>query len=100
MIYAFWLLDRPDTQALRVATRPAHRAYLEKVADRIAFAGPLCDENGLMIGSLLVIDFPSEVAARTWLSEEPFTRAGIYATSHIHAFENRWPQMTGFPSDS
>jgi uncharacterized protein len=98
VIYLFRLLDRPDGAALRQRVRPAHKAYLAQVADRIAFAGPLTHDDGAtMIGSLLAIDFDSRDAARAWLAEEPFTRAGLYAGVEIHAFVNLWPQKAGFP---
>lgn len=78
--------------------RPEHKAYLAAVADRIAFAGPLVADDGqTMIGSLLAIDFDSREAAQAWLADEPFTRAGVYASSSIHAFVNLWPQKAGFP---
>ncbi len=41
MLFAFHLLDRAGAAALRAQLRPAHKAYLAQVADRIAFAGPL-----------------------------------------------------------
>jgi uncharacterized protein len=98
VIYLFRLLDRPDGASLRQRVRPAHKAYLAQVADRIAFAGPLTHDDGAtMIGSLLAIDFDSRDAARAWLAEEPFTRAGLYAGVEIHAFVNLWPQKAGFP---
>jgi uncharacterized protein len=98
VIYLFRLLDRPDGAELRQRVRPAHKAYLSQVADRIAFAGPLTHDDGAtMIGSLLAIDFDSRDAARAWLAEEPFTRAGLYAGVEIHAFVNLWPQKAGFP---
>ena len=50
-----------------------------------------------MLGSLLVIDFADRAAALAWQRDEPFTRAGLYATSQVHAFRNLWPQKTGFP---
>jgi uncharacterized protein YciI len=50
-----------------------------------------------MLGSLLVIDFPSRAAAHAWLADEPFTRAGLYASTTVHAFNNLWPQRAGFP---
>lgn len=97
MIYVFRLLDRPDGAELRQRVRPAHRAYLGQVADRIAFAGPLTGDDGsTMIGSLLAIDFDSREAARDWLAAEPFTQAGLYAGVEIHAFVNLWPQKAGF----
>ena len=98
MIYAFRLLDKPDSAALRQRVRPAYKAYLAAVADRIAFAGPLSHDDGVtMIGSLLVIDFASRDAAQAWLADEPFTRAGLYGSVEIHAFVNLWPQKAGFP---
>jgi len=98
MVYVFRLLDRPDAAALRQRVRPEHKACLAAVADRIAFAGPLTGDDGVtMIGSLLAIDFDSRDAAQAWLTEEPFTRAGLYADIEIHAFVNLWPQKAGFP---
>jgi uncharacterized protein len=98
VIYLFRLLDRPDGAELRQRVRPAHKAYLSQVAERIAFAGPLTHDDGVtMIGSLLAIDFDSRDAARAWLAEEPFTRAGLYAGVEIHAFVNLWPQKAGSP---
>ncbi len=98
MIYLFRLLDKPDGAALRQRVRPEHKAYLAQVADRIAFAGPLVADDGqTMIGSLLAIDFESRDAARAWLAAEPFTQAGLYAGTEVHAFVNLWPQKAGFP---
>ena len=98
MIYAFRLLDKPDSAALRQRVRPAHKAYLAAVADRIAFAGPLTHDDGVtMVGSLLAIEFASRDAAQAWLADEPFTRAGLYGSVEIHAFVNLWPQKAGFP---
>jgi len=69
------------------------------VADRIAFGGPrMADDGQTRVGSLLAIDFPDREAARAWLAQEPFTQAGVYAGSTVHAFSNLWPQKAGFPS--
>lgn len=98
MIYLFRLIDRPDGTALRLRLRPEHKAYLARVAERIAFAGPLTHDDGVtMIGSVLAIDFPDRAAATAWLADEPFSRAGLYAGVEVHAFVNLWPQKAGFP---
>jgi uncharacterized protein YciI len=101
VIYVLRLLDKPDAGALRQRMRPAHKAYLAKVAGRIAFAGPLMHDDGVtMIGSLLAIDFATRDAVHAWLADEPFTRAGLYGSVEIHAFVNLWPQKAGFaPAD-
>ncbi len=96
MVYVFHLLDRPGAAALRDAVRPAHKAYLAQVEDRIAFAGPLLSDDGItMVGSLLAIDFESREAAVRWQQQEPFTQAGVYACVSLHAFENLWPSQRG-----
>ena len=96
MLFVFHLKDRPEAGELRKAIRPAHKKYLAQVADRICVAGPLLsDDQAKMIGSLLVIDFPSRAAAEAWLTEEPFTRAGVYDASVVTAFQNLWPQRCG-----
>ncbi len=98
MIFVFHLLDRPGAAELRQKVRPEHRAYLGAVAERIAFAGPLIDETAqAMVGSVLAIDFESRDAAIQWLGCEPYTKAGVYASTSVHAFQNLWPQRTGFP---
>ena len=97
MIFSFILIDKPDAGDLRQRIRPEHKAYLAGVAERMAFAGPLeADDGQAMLGSLLAIDFPSRDAAHAWLADEPFTRAGLYASVTIHAFVNLWPQRAGF----
>lgn len=99
MLFCFYNLDRPGAAALRQQWRSAHKEYLGRVADHIAFAGPLfADDGETMQGSLLVIDFPDRAAAEAWLKDEPFTQNGVYASVSIRAFANLWPQKVGFPA--
>jgi uncharacterized protein YciI len=101
MLFAFHLVDRPDAGDLRARVRPEHKAYLAQVAERIAFAGPLTSDDGqTMLGSLLVIDFADRAAALAWLAQEPFTGAGLYGATQVHAFQNLWPQRAGFVDPS
>lgn len=51
-----------------------------------------------MVGSLLVIDFPSRAQAEAWLASEPFVQAGVFASTSVQAFVNLWPQKVGFPA--
>ncbi|MCS6766304.1 MAG: YciI family protein [Candidatus Protistobacter heckmanni] len=98
MIYIFHLIDKPGAAQLRQDVRPVHKEYLGRMAERIAFAGPLVSDDGKqMTGSLLAIDFPSREAAAAWLRDEPFTQTGLYASVTISAFQNLWTQKAGFP---
>lgn len=99
MNYVFTLRDKPDGLPLRLSVRSEHKAYLESVADRMAFAGSLTTDDGqTMIGSVLAIDFDSREAAQAWLAHEPFTVAGLYASVSVNAFVNLWPKKAGFAS--
>ncbi len=98
MIFVFHLIDRPGAGELRQRVRPEHKTYLAAVAERIAFAGPLTEDDGqTMIGSLLAIDFENRAAAERWAADEPFTKAGLYQTVSVLPFTNLWPQKAGFP---
>ena len=68
MIYVFHMLDKPGTAELRLRLRPEHKAYLGRMADRIAFAGPLLQDDGAtMLGSVLAIDFDSRGRSRSMI---------------------------------
>jgi uncharacterized protein YciI len=98
MIYTFVLMDKANAQELRRSLKAEHQTYITQVADRIAFAGRLVGDDGrTKIGSLIALDFPDREAATEWLRNEPFTRAGLYASVQIQAFLNLWPQKAGFP---
>jgi uncharacterized protein YciI len=98
VIFTFHLIDRADAGDLRLRVRPEHKAYLATAADRIAFAGPLTQDDGqTMVGSLLAIDFEDRAAAMHWLEQEPFFKAGLYKTVSVLPFLNLWPQKAGFP---
>jgi uncharacterized protein YciI len=98
MVFIFYLIDKPNALGQRLALRPLHKEYLAKMADKIAFAGPLkSDDDKDMVGSLLAIDFPDRESANEWIRNEPFTKAGIYSTVSVYPFENLWPQKVGFP---
>jgi uncharacterized protein YciI len=97
VLFAFINWDKGDSSRLRTDLRPVHREYLGAAADHIAFAGPLLADDGQTVnGSLLVLDFPTRKDAEEWLAAEPYTKAGLYSTTAVHLFENRWPQRTGF----
>lgn len=99
MLFSFVLIDKPNSAQLRQRLRPAHKAYLSAVANQVAFAGPLTEDDGqTMLGSLLVIDFPDRDAAHAWIAQEPFMQSGLYGSTAVHAFVNLWPQKAGFPS--
>ena len=98
MLYAFFLLDKPGALAKRVEMRPEHKAYLGTKAEQIAFAGPLlADDDKTMVGSLLVIDFPSREDAQRWIAARSPSPAPASTPALQSTLSNLWPQKAGFP---
>jgi uncharacterized protein YciI len=80
--------DIPGGLDLRMATRPAHRDYLQAQDAHLLGAGPFLDDQDQMVGSLLIVDFPSEAEARTFAANDPYAKAGLFASTSIRRW--RW----------
>jgi len=79
MLFAFMLADAPGVAALRAEVRPAHKAHLAAVAERIAFAGPLlADDGDTWLGTAVLLQAPDREAARAVLT------ADRYADVEVH----------------
>ena len=89
-LFALMCLDKPGHGAVRQDNRPAHRAH---VADSGAVlqGGPLLDDDGAMIGSLLILDVPDRAAAEAWAEADPYARAGLFQSVTLH----RWDKVFG-----
>ena len=74
MLFVIICTDKPASLELRVATRPAHLAYLEKVA--VKGAGPFIDDAGNPNGSLVIIEAKDLAEARAIAAADPYAQAG------------------------
>ena len=80
MLVAFICHDKPGHVELRMKTRPAHLEWLEANKDKVTFAGPLLADDGQTPrGSLIVAEFETLDAARTFQKADPYTQAGLFA---------------------
>jgi uncharacterized protein YciI len=87
MLYALICTDKPNSLALRKANRPEHVAYLESLGEALVFAGPFTEADGAtMNGSLVVIEAASLDAAREIAADDPFARAGLFASVDIRTW--------------
>lgn len=86
MLFAIVCTDRPASLDLRLATRPAHLAYLTTYADRIVQGGPLLDTDGRPCGTLLVIDVEDRAAAEGFAMTDPYAKAGLFESTMIRAY--------------
>jgi uncharacterized protein YciI len=78
--------DKPESLELRMATRPAHLDYLKTQDAQLLGAGPLLDDKDSPIGSMLMVEFPSEAEAKTFSDNDPYTKAGLFAKVEVR----RW----------
>ncbi len=84
MLFAIICTDKPDSLALRQATRAAHLAHA--AAHGIMFGGPLLDPAGQPCGSLLVIEAESHAAAAAVAAADPYAVAGLFAETTVRGF--------------
>lgn len=89
-LFVVYRLDRTDGQAaaIRAATRPAHRAYMDRFQDRVRLGGPVLDAQGNGCGGLMVIEAESIEAVRDMVRKDPFEVAGLSDRIDIYPF--RW----------
>lgn len=99
MWYAIISQDVDDSIAGRASARPSHLARLQSLADqgRILVAGPHpaidAEDPGDagFTGSLVVADFESLEAAKSWANEDPYIEAGVYDDVIVKPFKQVLP---------
>ncbi len=82
MLFAITSLDKPDSAALRMATREKHLAY-GKEGGRLRLGGPFLDADGNMIGSFIILEAENLEAAEHWAANDPYMKAGLFASSIV-----------------
>ncbi|WP_462171478.1 YciI family protein [Pseudoalteromonas xiamenensis] len=95
MLYMIYSIDVENSLDKRLATRPLHLARLEALKEegRLFTAGPLpaIDSNDPgsagFTGSLVVAEFDSLEAAKTWAAADPYLDAGVYKESIVKPFK-------------
>jgi uncharacterized protein YciI len=94
MHYAAICLDKPNSLQIRLANRAAHLDYLRAHTATLKVCGPLLADDGeTMIGSLLIIEAPDRKTADAILAEDPYRKAGLFASSEVRP----WRWVVGSP---
>lgn len=99
MLYAIIAEDKAGTLDLRMAARPAHVERLQalQAEGRLILAGPCpaidSPDPGPagFSGSIIVAEFASLEAARTWADADPYIVAGVYEKVVIKPFKKVLP---------
>jgi uncharacterized protein YciI len=99
MLYAIIATDVANSLDARLAARPAHIERLQqlKAEGRVVLAGPhpAADSNDPgaagFTGSLIVAEFASLEAAKSWADADPYIAAGVYANVIVKPFKQVLP---------
>ena len=84
MQFAITCLDKPDSIALRQATREAHLKHA--AAHRVVFGGPLLNAAGSPFGSLLIVEADNREEAERIAAADPYAQAGLFSSVTIPGF--------------
>jgi len=86
-------------QERRMAVREAHL----KLGDEMEASGErwygcvMLDDGGKMIGSMAVMDFPSEKELQKWLDKEPYVTGGVWVTLEVNKCDVKRPWKFNHP---
>jgi uncharacterized protein YciI len=82
--------DRTDSGALerRMKVRDEHfkKINLLRKAGEFLSGGAILDDNGKMIGSMIVYDFPDRQTLDEKLKDEPYLTGGVWEKTEIRPF--------------
>lgn len=90
MLYAIIAKDGtdPDAPERRRRVRQRHLDGVQPLveAGQLQLAGALLDDEGGMIGSLLLLEADSEAAAREVVENDVYTREGVWRSFEVYPF--------------
>jgi len=76
--------DKPNSLDLRLATRPAHLAYVGAPGSPAKVGGPMMNEQDKPKGSIVVMEADSVAEIEAFLAEDPYAKAGLFEKVEIH----------------
>lgn len=81
-LFVVYCKDKPGALETRMATRPTHLDYLNGT-NLVKAAGPLLDNAGSPIGSMLIVEAEDRAAVQAFVDADPYTLAGLFETVSI-----------------
>jgi len=85
-LYTLTCLDKPNSLEVRMAARSDHLAFAKELGERLKLGGPLLDEAGQMVGSLLIVEAEDRAAVDALAAADPYTKAGLFERVEIRPF--------------
>jgi uncharacterized protein YciI len=66
--------------------RGEHIAYRKGMGEAIRLAGPILDDGGTIIGSLIILDAGDRAAAERLAEADPYVATGVLQLSSVRGF--------------
>ena len=88
MKFIIYTQDKPDSLNIRQANRDDHITWLKTVDANVKLltAGPWLDDEGVMRGSLLIVEAVQKIDVETWLAKDPYRGAGLTGSTQIKGY--------------
>ena len=83
MQYLIKAYDGNNAREKRMAVRPKHLANIANVMEHVICAGGLLDENGKMVGSVLIMEFADRSQLDAYLHSEPYLTENVWEKVEI-----------------
>lgn len=84
--------DGTDAEApkRRLQHRQAHLDGIKvlRQSKNVIEGGALLNDKGDMIGSALIVDFPSEKEVHDWIHNDPYTKGGVWKQVEVKPFRS------------
>lgn len=88
MEFLVYAEDKADSLHIRQAARDDHLAWLKAPSDvKLLIAGPWLDDEGVMRGSLLIVEAKDKQTVLNWLENDPYKAAGLTASVTVKAYK-------------
>jgi uncharacterized protein YciI len=83
-----------DVPARRLAVRGAHLANVAPLVEArtIHVGGAILDERGGMIGSMVLVEFPSRADLDAWLESDPYVTGKVWQRIEVLPFRVAVPE--------
>lgn len=92
-LFAVTYIDKPEGAPIRAAVEKEHQAYFRNSGVVMRLAGPFLDEQDQVRGALLVLEFEDLAAAQAFSDDDPFTKAGLWASVDIRRFKSLFADL-------
>ncbi len=91
----------PQAPARRQAARPGHLVSGDRMVAEgtLWYAAALTGDDGAMIGSMYLVDFPDRDALDAWLEVEPYVVGDVWRTVEVRPCAVRAPWQFGRPEE-